>query len=441
MGCARPKSSNEFVQEKTRSDFHPAWSKNMGMYEVNLRQYTPEGTIAAFTRELENVSQLGVEVIWLMPIFPIGEKNRKGSLGSAYSVKDYTMVNPDLGTLQDLKDLVKKAHNLGMKVLLDWVANHSAWDNELTLEHPDWYIRDKNGNFLPPKGTDWSDVIAFDYSNAGLRRYMTDALRFWVQEADIDGFRCDMASLVPTDFWEKARIELDKIKPVFMLAEAEESTLLEHAFDLEYGWKLLHMMEDVAKGKKPVSDLKSYAPVLAEEAINKGRYKMLFTTNHDENAWNGTVFERFGEGAKAFAALTFTLPGVPMIYGGQEAGLSKALSFFDKDTIQWRESDFRPFYSTLLHLNKENQALWNGLSGSKIEFFKNTSDQVFAFQRRRKNDTVVAIFNLSEQPAQFVFAEDIGFTTLKDVLANQNQKVIQGSSLRLGPWEFYLLTN
>ncbi|MEI7983677.1 MAG: alpha-amylase family glycosyl hydrolase, partial [Bacteroidota bacterium] len=277
---------------------HAEWSRNATIYEVNIRQYTPEGTFKAFESHLPRLKEMGVDIIWLMPVHPIGEKNRKGKLGSYYSVKDYYGVNPDFGTLDDFKELVQKIHGMGMYVIIDWVANHSAWDNALAKDHPDWYTKTKGGNFEPTPWYDWEDVIDFDYDQPGIRKYMTEALKYWVRETDIDGFRCDVAGFIPVDFWENARTELDSIKPVFMLAEWESRDLHKKAFDMTYSWGLWNNMHAATIGKKGTGGLVEY---LAHDVntFPKGAYRMTFTDNHDKNSWEGNQYSNFGAGLHA----------------------------------------------------------------------------------------------------------------------------------------------
>ena len=308
---------------------HPEWAKNANIYEVNIRQYTQEGTFKAFSEHLPRLKELGVDILWLMPIHPIGELNRKGEVGSYYSVKDYYAVNPEFGTMQDFKDLVNKAHEMGMYVILDWVANHSAWDNPLTKSNPEWYTKDHNGNFQPTPWWDWSDIIDFDYQVPEMRQYMTEALKFWVKEANIDGYRCDVAGFIPTNFWEQVKVELDEIKPVFMLAEWDSKDLHKKAFNMSYAWKLHDVMHEVAHGKKDASAIYlHYAHVLNSWPDNA--IKMNFVDNHDKNSWEKTMFERFGDYLPVSIVLTATAEGMPLLYSGQEAGLDKVLAFFEK---------------------------------------------------------------------------------------------------------------
>ncbi|MDZ7741384.1 MAG: alpha-amylase family glycosyl hydrolase [Bacteroidota bacterium] len=343
-------TDNKKTAEYNGTFHYPEWSRDDVIYEVNIRQYTPEGTFKAFEEHLPRLKEMGVDILWLMPVHPIGEKNRKGSLGSYYSVKDYLAVNPEFGTKEDFRSLVGKAHELGMYVILDWVANHTAWDNVWVEEHPAWYVKDSSGNFISP--FDWTDVIKLDYDNAGMRRAMKDALLYWVKEENIDGYRCDVAGEVPIDFWNEASAELYAVKPVFMLAEAELPEHHEKAFNMSYAWEMHHVMNEVAKGNENANKIQE---VLDKNMARfpQGAYRMYFTSNHDENSWNGTVYERMGDAAETFAALTYVLPGMPLIYSGQEAGLDKRLLFFEKDSISWDEMKLLDFYTRLNEIKEE----------------------------------------------------------------------------------------
>ncbi|MEZ4908436.1 MAG: alpha-amylase family glycosyl hydrolase [Saprospiraceae bacterium] len=311
----------------------PDWSKNATIYEVNLRQYTKEGTINAFIPNLQRLKDLGIDILWIMPPYPIGEKNRKGVLGSPYSISDYTEINPDLGTKQDFKNLVEEAHKLGLKVILDWVGNHTAFDHKWTVSHPDWYTKDSLGNITYPPTTDWTDVADLNYDNPDMRKEMIKDMEYWVKDFDIDGYRCDVAGFVPNDFWSAATDSLNKVKPnLFMLAEWDDPSLHYSGFNMTYGWELHHILNEIAKGKMEPIMLDSFQ-MKDSERYPKEAYRMNFTTNHDENSWNGTVYERMGKAADAMTVLAFTWQGMPLVYSGQEAGLNKRLSFFDKDEI------------------------------------------------------------------------------------------------------------
>jgi glycosidase len=370
-----------------------------------------------------------------MPINPIGEKNRKGSLGSYYSVKDYLDVNPDFGTKADFKDLVDKTHKLGMYIIIDWVANHTSWDNILTVEHPDWFTKDSIGNFIPPVA-DWSDVIDLNYDNKELWHYMTDALKYWVKEFNIDGYRCDVAGMVPDEFWNNIRIELDKIKPVFMLAEDESPKQHEKAFDMTYAWVMHKICNDIAKGKKNVHDINSCLKKEKEEYPGSA-FRMRFTSNHDENSWNGTEFERLGDAAETFAALTVVIPGMPLIYNGQEAGMNKKLEFFERDPIIWKESKFRELYSKLFHLKINNKALFNGERGGELINIPNThNDVVYSIIRENGDDKVFALFNLSGKEVSVELNSSIIKGEYSDLFTNEKAAFMEIENMKIEPWGY-----
>jgi glycosidase len=426
----------------SQSVTHPEWSRNASIYEVNVRQYSPGGTFKEFEEHLPRLKRMGVDILWFMPIHPIGEKNRKGTLGSYYSVKDYRAVNPEFGTLEDFKALVTRIHDMGMYVIIDWVANHCAWDNPLTIDHPDWLARDVHGNFIPPNN-DWTDVIDIDFGNPGLRRYMVDAMKFWVEEIDIDGFRCDVAGMVPIDFWKTARDELDKVKPVFMLAEWESAEYHGYAFDMTYAWGLHDLMKKLAGRTLPASALAIYVEKEAS-TYPADAYRMYFTSNHDVNSWEGTVFERLGEGAEAFAVLAATLGGMPLIYSGQEAGLDRRLEFFEKDEIEWKEHRFAQVYSALLSLKHRNRALWNGEAGGDVVWVHTSNDgAVFAFVRQRDSDKVFIVLNLSDtdQAVELVGISFAGgymqvLPAARDSDEPRTVRFAGGETVELAPWDY-----
>lgn len=393
---------------------HPAWATNASLYQVNVRQYTPEGTFRAFEAHLPRLQKMGVSVLWLMPVQPIGVLKRKGTLGSQYSIRDYRAVNPEFGSLADLQHLITEAHRLGMHVILDWVANHTSWDNVLTQTHPDWYTRDARGNFGPPVA-DWQDVIDLDYAKPALRQYMTESLVYWIKEAGFDGFRCDVAGLVPTDFWNAARAELTKIKPVFMLAEWDElyapsflkkseftpdTHLLERAFDATYGLRLHYLLDSIAQQKKPLAALPGYFAA-ERRRYPAGVYLMNFTSSHDVNSWDGPESRRLGPNARPLAVLTALLPGIPLVYSGQEVASTRQLRFFDKDTIQGNGYPLTAFYAVLLHLKQRSPALRNGDACAKFTI-QPTPPDCFAFERAAGDGQarVWAAVNLGEQARQ-----------------------------------------
>lgn len=425
---------------------YPEWVKNAVIYEVNTRQYTPEGTFKAFEAHLPRLKELGVDILWFMPIHPIGELNRKvpegmkSSLGSYYSVRDYKGVNPEYGTEEDFTNLVKKAHEMGFKVIIDWVANHSAWDNAWVTEHPDWYVKDSvTGKIVAP--FDWTDVAKLDYKNQEMRKEMIASMKYWVEKCDIDGFRCDVAGEVPVDFWEQARVELEKIKPLFMLAENEDKPeLLKKAFDANYGWGMHHVMHNIAQGKDSVNAI--VKQVLKVDSITpKNAFQMNFITNHDENSWNGTAQEKFGAGENAFAVLTYTLPGMPLIYSGQEAGLNHRLAFFAKDTIDWTKNDYSPFYKKLDELKHTNEALWNPPYGGTFEMIRNNQPRkVLSFIREKGKNRVVVIANLSNEKVTVNLKGDKADGEYTDVFSGA-QFTLNSSNLNLSldPWGYWVM--
>lgn len=418
---------------------HPEWSNDAVMYEVNVRQYTPEGTFKAFETHLPRLKDLGVEILWFMPIHPISEKNRKGTLGSYYSVRDFKGINPEFGTMEDFKTLVNKAHEMGFKVIIDWVGNHTGWDNPWIVEHKEWYTQDSLGNVIPPVA-DWSDVADLNYENQDLRKAMLDALKFWVKEANIDGYRCDYAGGVPTDFWETARLSLDSIKPVIMLAENQDQmNLLNKAFNLNYGWKFHHLMNEVAQGKKTAMHLDSLLAV--EDSIYpQNTYSLQFTSNHDENSWQGTEYERMGDAVKTMAALSFTVPGMPLIYTGQEAGLNKRLQFFEKDSIDWSNLEMQEFYKKLIRLKKDHPALWNGEAGGEwVSVTTNLPEKVLAFSREKDNSQVLAVFNMTNQPVE-VSLEPEKKGNYKEYFSGETIKIKKGSTVSLDKWGYKVFT-
>jgi 1,4-alpha-glucan branching enzyme len=415
---------------------HPAWSYNLSIYEVNTRQYTPEGTFKAFDSHIKALKDLGVGIVWFMPINPIGEKNRKGSLGSYYSVKNYKEVNPEFGTIEDFKETVKLLHSMGMYVIIDWVANHTAWDNVWVTEHPDFYTKDSLGNFVPPVA-DWTDVIDLNYDNKELWKYMIDAMKFWVEEYDIDGFSCDVAGMVPLDFWKEAHTELDKIKDIFMLAEAE-SPELHQAFDMTYSWELLHLMNDVAQGKKSVQVVRDYFEK-EKHKYPQDSYRMRFTTNHDENAWDGTEFERLGNAVETFDVFTCVIPGMPLVYSGQETGLNKRLKFFEKDTIQWGNSNYGLLYTRLLNEKVNTPALWNGMRGGDMITVKSSNANVFTFVRKTDSSKVYAIFNLSDKKVRSQLESSLIQGEYINLFSGKKFKIKSKEWLELQPWQYRVL--
>ncbi len=397
---------------------HPCWSRNAVIYEVNLRQFTDEGTLKAFDKELPRLKELGVDLLWFMPVHPISEKNRKGTLGSYYAVRDYKGINPEFGNIEDFKATVKKAHDLGMKVIIDWVPNHSGCDNAWVEQHPDWYVRNEKGEMYGPY--DWTDVYKFDYSNPAMRAGMIDALKFWLTEVGIDGFRCDVAGEVPTDFWNEARPQLQAAQPgLFMLAEATKPELHVEGFDMGYNWPMKDLFSEIAatQGQYTFVDARNGQTEPRKFAVKHAvaidsmlnaqaaefpadTYLMEMITNHDLNSWEGTEFERLGNLSQAFGVLSFTLPGMPLIYTGQETGMNRAFEFFEKDKApQWEpRNDYFKFYQTLTTLKHGNPALAAGNpEGAMMMRFPTTSPDLYVFERSLGDSRVVVAVNLGSK--------------------------------------------
>ncbi|QJW90636.1 alpha-amylase [Spirosoma taeanense] len=425
----------------------PEWSKNATIYEVNTRQFSPAGNFKAVEAQLPRLKELGVDILWLMPIYPISQKNKKGSLGSPYAVADYKAINPEYGTLADFKSLVRRAHALGLRVILDWVPNHTGWDHVWVKQHPDWYTQ-INGKMTTPidpktnKPTDWTDVVDLNYDNPAMRRGMIDAMQYWIKECDIDGYRCDVAGFVPNDFWAQLRPELDKLKTVFMLSEWEdEPDQFRSCFNMNYGWSMHTMMKAIAQGARPATGLDSLREANQQRFPN-WYYQMLFTQNHDENTWNGTLVESFGPAADAFVVLCSTLEGMPLVYNGMEANLNRRLAFFEKDSIEWGTYPKSDFYKTLLTLKHRNRALWNGLMGGRAEkIITDHDDKIYAFTRQRDNDRVTVLLNLSNLPQTFQLTGN-GYEGLyTEVFSRQPMELKPDMTLTLKPWEYKVLTN
>lgn len=426
-----PYSPQSYVKLK-----HPDWAKNAVLYQLNVRQFSPEGTFAAAQKELPRIKALGADIIWLMPIHPIGEKNRKGSLGSYYSVKDYYGVNPEFGTLGDLKNFVQAAHDLEIKVILDWVANHTAWDNPLATQHPDWYERDWKGDFRPTPWWDWSDIIDLDYSNAELRKYMTKAIKYWVEEADIDGFRFDVAGYVPLDFWENVRRELETVKPVFLLGEYEGRDVHARAFDATYAWSLANAMQAIAQGKADTGALYGYYSGNESEWPGDA-YRMAYISNHDYNSWHGTPFELYGDALAPFIVLTVVGEGFPLIYNGQEAGNEKRLEFFEKDPIVWREHWVGPLYQKLFRLKHDTKVLWNGRHGARMVKVENSAPKaVFSFTRFGQEDGIFLLLNLSNERQSVTFPESLHHGNYVEYFSQQAFRFDADSEVAIEPWGY-----
>lgn len=416
------------------------WTADAVLYQLNTRQFTPEGTFAAAQKQLPRLAAMGVDIIWLMPIHPIGEANRKGSLGSPYAVRDYRAVNPEFGTEADFRAFVDEAHRLGLKVILDWVANHSAYDNPLTVSHPEWYTRTPEGALMSPAGTDWSDVADFDYSQPALRRYMTESLVYWVREFGIDGYRADVAGYVPTDFWETARAELDKVKPVFMLAEWEQRDLHARAFDATYGWGWKEAMQRLVKSGEGAGPMRGcYAG--QSETWPHAAMRMVYTENHDQNSWDGVAADIYGPAYEAAIALSFVGSGLPLIYNGQEADNDRQLAFFERDPIVWKRGKHDALFAKLIALKTANRALHNGRFGAPmVEVPTNADEDVLAFTRGAEGERVFAVFNLSPRAQGVFLPMQRHHGSYIDALTGESFTFSGGEMLSLPAWGFHIFT-
>ncbi|MFN4079373.1 MAG: alpha-amylase family glycosyl hydrolase [Saprospiraceae bacterium] len=443
-GCQPPNSTDQkSAQGAAGARQAPAWAAGAILYQVNVRQFSPEGNFAGLEAQLPRISEMGFNVIWLMPIHPIGVKNRKGALGSPYSVRDFEAINPEFGTEEDFRKLVRAAHNLGLKVILDWVPNHSAWDCVWMSDHPEYYTR-YNGELTTPLNergepiTDWADVCDLDYGNAGLRQAMIDAMLYWVREFDIDGYRVDQAGLVPTDFWSACCAALGAVKPLLMIAEWEDEP--EHfrtCFQANYAWRWKDVTRDIAARKQRAVALDTLK-AFNDGRFPKGYWQLLFTQNHDENAWHGTEAETYGEASDAFTLLAFTLPGLPMAYNGQEDRLAQRLAFFDRDPIRWKDYARAPFFKNLCALRAQNTALRADGLFEKLK--TNQDEHLYAFARREGGDKVIVIVNLSpeQRDATCIIPPPLQ-GAYNDLFAASSVQIRAKERLQLKPWGYLVL--
>jgi alpha-amylase len=424
------------------SRMHPVfsplpWTRRTNVYEVNLRQYTQEGDLKSFQAHLPRLRDMGVETLWFMPVTPISRLNRKGSLGSYYACSDYTSVNPEYGTLDDFRSVVGEAHALGMKVIIDWVANHTGWDHRWTLEQPDYYKRNHEGDFYDAHG--WDDVIDLDYGNPRLREAMVDSMRFWVETCDIDGFRCDMAMLTPADFWREARSKLDTVKPLFWLAELDpwDHEAYMQVFDAAYTWRWMHAARHYFQQHEAHRDTAHLRQVL-DHYSGLHPASMLpawFTANHDENSWNGTEYEKYGPMALPLAVFACTWKGMPLLYSGQELPNHKRLAFFDRDPIQWdRQPELHGFYQKLFSIRDMHPAIPEG----GVEWAATShDDRLLAYLRRSGDRTLLVILNLRDYPTGPVTIRHEGPPeTLTEMFTGMVSPSGAWPQTTLGPWGY-----
>ncbi len=421
---------------------NPEWIRNATLYELNVRQFSNSGHFREIEDALPRLKKMGIDIIWLMPVHPIGKINRKGSLGSVYSVRDFMAVNPEMGNEEDFRHLVEAIHHNGMHVILDWVANHSSWDNALAREHPDWYKRSAEGDFMSLPWRDYDDIIVFDYQNADLRKYMTSAMKFWVQQFNIDGFRCDLASFIPLDFWENVRFELEKIKPVFMLAEGQDRDLHRNAFDVTYSWDLWTILRDICTGGSSLNTLT--AGYIAEHVsvFPKAGIRLNFIDNHDKNSWEGNPFSNFGKGLKAAMVLLVMMDGMPLVYNGQEAGLQHSLKFFERDPIPWRYHENAELYAALFALKHRNQALWNGKWGGEMIRIENDHPgQLLSFFREKGKDRVITVINLGNQAVCAELYTSFCAGAYTDLFKGERLTLPEKVAVKLDPWAYLVMHN
>ena len=459
MGC---KNNSEDIASTAIEKFSPAIEENSVIYEVNIRQYSPEGTFNAFTKDIPQLKELGVKIIWVMPIFPISQTKRKATggddskfasempaaeqhkyLGSYYAVSDFTKVNPEFGTIEDFRNLVKTAHENGIYVILDWVPNHTGWDHVWIKNHPEYYTKNAKGEIIDPinpetgKSWGWTDVADLNYDNQNLRKAMTADMMYWIKDEAIDGFRCDVAGNVPLDFWQQAIPQLRKQKNIFMLAEAWEPALLKNnLFDMAYAWDGHHTLNKIAQGKEPVKQFDAYI-----EKINKdyeaNDILMNFVDNHDENSWNGTIKSRLGEAEEAMTALTYLMPGMPLVYSGNEYGLAHSLKFFEKDSIPKTKGKQWELRAKLGKIKNEIDALHGGKNKATYKRIPATNENVLVFERMKNGKKVIYLANLSAKPVSVSLPLTGQF---KDIMKEKMMDLKASQALSMLPWQYYILS-
>ena len=459
MGC---KKNSEDIASTTIEKFSPAVEENSVIYEVNIRQYSPEGTFNAFTKDIPQLKELGVKIIWVMPIFPISQTKRKATggddskfasempaaeqhkyLGSYYAVSDFKKVNPEFGTIEDFRNLVKTAHKNGIYVILDWVPNHTGWDHVWIKNHPEYYTKNAKGEIIDPinpetgKSWGWTDVADLNYDNQNLRAEMTADMMHWIKNEDIDGFRCDVAGNVPLDFWQQAIPQLRKQKSIFMLAEAWEPALLKNnLFDMAYGWDGHHTMNKIAQGKETVKQFDAYI-----EKINKNYEAndilMNFVDNHDENSWNGTIKSRLGEAEAAMTALSYLMPGMPLVYSGNEYGLEHSLKFFEKDSIPKTKGKQWELRAKLGKIKNEIDALHGGKNKANYKRLNASNENVLAFERMKNGKKVIYLANLSAKPVSVSLPVSGQY---KDLMNEKMMDLKTSQVLSMLPWQYYILS-
>jgi len=428
------------------------------IYEANIRQYSPEGTFNAFTKDIAGLKKLGVKIIWLMPINPISKVKRKATdgsftsdikdetarkkyLGSYYSVSDYRAINKEFGNKEDFKNLIETAHKNGIYVIVDWVPNHTGWDHPWIFAHPEWYTQNENGEIIDPINPDtgeswgWTDTADLNYENKAMQAAMIKDMKYWLTDFNIDGYRMDVAHKVPPVFFKQVAQELNAIKPVFMLAEAEQQDLFENGFDMQYAWEGHHILNTIAKGEAAATAIINYLQK-QDNIKNTSDFKMNFITNHDENSWSGTVKERMGNASDLMTTLSYVLPGMPLIYSGQEYNLDYQLKFFEKDSIPKTKGAAWSLLEKLGALKNNNAALNGAKNAANYSVLNTHNKNVLALNRNKKEASIYFIGNLSNKSQSFSLTLEGSF---RDVLKGE-KIVLDTKKIELKPWEYYLLT-
>ncbi|MBW2962492.1 alpha-amylase family glycosyl hydrolase [Mesonia aestuariivivens] len=461
---ASPEENSAVKTTEAKDSISPFQDKildNAVIYEANIRQYSPKGSFKAFTKDIPKLKEMGVKILWLMPIYPISQvkkksangkfaediedpKEREKILGSYYAISDYTKVNPEFGSKEDFRELVKTAHENDIYVILDWVPNHTGWDHVWIKENPDYYTKNEKGEVIDPINPEtgeswgWDDVADLNYDNQEMRKEMIADMLYWIREENIDGFRCDVANNVPINFWEQAIPQLREEKNIFMLAEAWEPELMNNnLFDMVYGWDLHHTMNKIAQ--------KELTAEAWEEEIEEvqNKYKdhhilMNFTSNHDENSWNGSVKERLEGGVETFAALSFLAPGIPLIYSGQEYDMNKRLRFFTKDTIKQKSNKMFSVYKKLGKLKSKNLALSGGKNPANYQLLQNSlPKKAIAFKRVKDDQSIIYIANVTNQQINVSFDFNGEFRDYMN--NNKNFTVKKKEKITMQPWEYHIL--
>ena len=452
----KKKKSDTITHPSVYYDFKsPEWVKNAVIYQLNIRQFTNEGTLVAAAQHLPRLKELGIDVIWMMPFFPICERERKfhegetEGWGSPYAPYDFESIHEKIGTFANFTAFVTQSHDLGLKVILDFVPNHTGWDSKWMLEHPEWFVHKPDGNIMPvtsDQGEVWADIAQLDFTNNDLREAWMQAHEFWIKNFDIDGFREDCAWGISVDYWLELRQRLDAIKPVYMLAEDEVhgKEQFDVCFETNYGWGSHYFLKQIAKDKAPAYILHQHTEGIKERHGTRG-WQLNFTQNHDENTWHGSEYELFGEGADCYTALCFVIEGVGLIYNGQEVSLNKRLSFFGKDEIDWSGGTSRAaFFKALIDLKHTNKAIWSGRNGGFIQKINtNHDDKVYAFVREKEGDKVVCIFNMKNVAMDVELSGSAYLGTYRDVFRGKEKEhpLSIGSVVPLKPYQFYILSS